>query len=68
VPNVPPLAITDEERVELQRRVRAHTTPQRAAKRARIVLLAAEGVPKGSPYSNVSSPARTRAGPSRAPR
>jgi transposase len=25
--------------------VRAHTTPQRAAKRARIVLLAADGVP-----------------------
>jgi transposase len=45
VPNVPPLAITDAERAELQRRVRAHTTPQRAAKRARIVLLAAEGVP-----------------------
>src|SRR4029453_4250475 len=45
VPTVPPLAITDEERAELQRRVRAHTTPQRAAKRARIVLLAADGVP-----------------------
>jgi transposase len=45
VPTVPLLAITDEERVELQRRVRAHTTPQRAAKRARIVLLAADGVP-----------------------
>jgi hypothetical protein len=45
VPTVPPLAITDTERAELQRRVRAHTTPQRAAKRARVVLLAAEGVP-----------------------
>jgi transposase len=45
VPTVPPLAITDEERAELQRRVRAHTTPQRAAKRARIVLLAADGLP-----------------------
>jgi transposase len=45
VPTVPPLAITDAERVELQRRVRAHTTPQRAAKRARIVLLAAGGLP-----------------------
>jgi transposase len=42
---LPPLSITDEERVELQRRVRAHTTPQRAAKRARIVLLAADGLP-----------------------
>jgi transposase len=42
---IPPLSITDAERVELQRRVRAHTTPQRAAKRARIVLLAADGLP-----------------------
>ena len=42
---IPPLTITDEERVELQRLVRAHTTPQRAAKRARIVLLAADGLP-----------------------
>jgi transposase len=45
VPTIPPLAITDAERAELQRRVRAHTTPQRAAKRARIVLLAADGLP-----------------------
>jgi transposase len=45
MPTVPPLSITDGERAELQRRVRAHTTPQRAAKRARVVLLAAEGVP-----------------------
>ena len=45
MPTIPPLVITDEERVELQRRVRAHTTPQRAAKRARVVLLAADGVP-----------------------
>src|SRR5919202_949473 len=45
VPTVPPLAITDAERAELQRRVRAHTTPQRAVKRARIVLLAADGLP-----------------------
>jgi transposase len=45
VPTLPPLSITEEERAELQRRVRAHTTPQRAAKRARVVLLAAEGVP-----------------------
>ena len=42
MPTVPPLSITEEERAELQRRVRAHTTPQRAAKRARVVLLAAE--------------------------
>jgi len=45
VPTVPPLAITDEERAELERRVRAHTTPQRSAKRARVVLLAADGIP-----------------------
>jgi transposase-like protein len=45
VPTVPPLAITEEERAELGRRVRAHTTPQWAARRARIVLPAAEGVP-----------------------
>jgi transposase len=45
VPTIPPLVITETERAELQRRVRAHTTPQRAAKRARIVLLAADGLP-----------------------
>ena len=38
-------SITEAERAELQRRVRAHTTPQRAAKRARVVLLAADGLP-----------------------
>src|SRR5512133_2207339 len=45
VPTVPPLTISDAERAELQRRVRAHTTPQRAAQRARVVLLAADGLP-----------------------
>jgi hypothetical protein len=45
MPTVPPLSITDAERAELQRRVRAHTTPQRAAKRARVMLLAADDVP-----------------------
>jgi FixJ family two-component response regulator len=45
MPTIPPLVIAEEERAELQRRVRAHTTPQRAAKRARVVLLAADGVP-----------------------
>src|SRR4029453_16975766 len=45
MPTIPPLVITEEERAELGRRVRAHTTPQRAANRARVVLLAAEGVP-----------------------
>ena len=45
MPTIPPLLVSSAERAELQRRVRAHTTPQRAAKRARIVLLAADGVP-----------------------
>jgi len=45
MPTIPPLAITEAERGELQRRVRAHTTPQRAAKRAQIALLAADGLP-----------------------
>lgn len=42
---VPPLEISAEDRRELERLVRAHTTPQRQVRRARVVLLAAEGVP-----------------------
>ena len=42
---VPPLEITVEQRTELGRRLRAHTTTQRALRRARIVLLAADGMP-----------------------
>lgn len=38
------LEITIEERAELERRVRAHTSTQRAVKRARVVLLASEGI------------------------
>jgi hypothetical protein len=45
MPTIPPLVITEAERAELQRRIRAHPTPQRAAKRARIVLLAADSLP-----------------------
>ena len=41
---VPPLEITVEQRTELERRLRAHTTTQRALRRARIILLAADGV------------------------
>src|SRR6266568_4274736 len=41
----PPITLSDEERVELSRRVAAHTTPVGAARRARIILLAADGVP-----------------------
>ena len=39
-----PIVIDDETRVVLEARVRATTTPQRDVTRARIVLLAAEGV------------------------
>jgi transposase len=41
----PPITLTDEERAELTRRVAAHKTPVRAARRARIILMAADGVP-----------------------
>ena len=37
------LAVSVEQRAELDRLVRAHTTPQSVAKRARIVLAAADG-------------------------
>jgi hypothetical protein len=42
---LPPLVLTDGERAELQRRVRAHTTPQRDLTRARMILLAADALP-----------------------
>ncbi len=41
---VEPLEVTLEERCELERRVRAQTTPHRDRQRARVVLLAADGV------------------------
>ena len=40
---VSPLDVTPEERIELQRRFRASTTPQRESLRARIILLRAKG-------------------------
>jgi transposase len=40
-----PLAITDDERLALERRVRAHTTAQRMVRRCLVVLMAADGVP-----------------------
>jgi len=45
MPGPPPLSITltDEERVELERLVRAQLTPQALAVRARVVLAAAAG-------------------------
>lgn len=39
-----PLEITDEERAELERRVRSNTVQARVAQRARIILLAADGL------------------------
>jgi transposase len=41
---LPPLEISDEIRAELERRVRSNTVEARAAERARIILLAAEGL------------------------
>ncbi len=41
---LPPLEISDEDRAELERRVRSNTVEARAALRARIILLAADGV------------------------
>jgi transposase len=43
--SVSALEISVEERLELARRVRAQTTPQRMVRRCRVVLMAAEGVP-----------------------
>ncbi|MGH9304126.1 MAG: helix-turn-helix domain-containing protein, partial [Acidimicrobiales bacterium] len=41
----PVIEVTDKERVELNRRAAGHTSSVRDAKRARIILLAADGVP-----------------------
>src|SRR5438034_230092 len=43
-PKLPPVEMTAEERAALERLVRRHTTGQQLAERARIVLLAAEGL------------------------
>jgi putative transposase len=43
-PKPPPVELTIEERAELERLVRRHTTGQQLAERARIVLLAADGL------------------------
>ena len=52
--SVPALEVTEAERAELGRRVRAKTSAQREAQRARIVLLAAEGVPNRQIAQQVS--------------
>ena len=42
--SVEPLVLTDEDRSELERRVRAQTTPHRDRQRAQVILLAANGM------------------------
>jgi putative transposase len=42
-PKPPPIEVSAEERAELERLVRRHTTGQQLAERARIVLLMADG-------------------------
>ncbi len=39
-----PISLTDEQRAERERRTRSQTLDVRAVRRARIVLLAAEGL------------------------
>ena len=39
-----PIKLTDEQRIELERRVRSQTLDARSVRRARIVLLAADGI------------------------
>ena len=41
---VPVLEISGDERMELERRARAHTSTQREARRARAILMCAEGI------------------------
>ncbi len=41
---VPPIDITDDERDELERRALAYDVPMRAAKRAAVILAAAQGM------------------------
>jgi putative transposase len=43
-PKLPPVEVTAEERAELERMVRRHTTGQQVAERARIILLLADGL------------------------
>lgn len=45
MPSAPPLPVSVAEREQLERLVRAHTTPQRLAKRAKVILLAGDGMP-----------------------
>jgi hypothetical protein len=51
-----PIVLDDKTRAELQRRVRAATTPQRDAKRAQIILLAVDGVSSALPLPAMADP------------
>ena len=42
-PKAPPISLSPEQKVALEDLVRAHSTPQQLAERARIILLAAAG-------------------------
>ena len=42
-----PLELTTEQRQELTALIRAHSTPQKLAERARIIILAADGAGVG---------------------
>src|SRR5688500_19566041 len=55
----PQAVVTPEERELLERWVRSGSTPQRAARRARIVLLAADGLSKGAIARRLSINVRT---------
>jgi putative transposase len=43
-PKLPPVEVSGEERAELERLVRRHTTGQQLVERVRIILLAADGL------------------------
>jgi transposase len=42
-----PITLSSEERIELARLIRSHSTPQHLARRARMIVLAADGVGVG---------------------
>lgn len=42
-----PIVLSSEERTELERLIRSHSTPQQLARRARMIVMAADGVGVG---------------------
>ena len=42
-----PIALSPEERTELERLIRSHSTPQHLARRARMIVMAADGIGVG---------------------